>query len=96
MIFFSYLCFSPASKEELISIPEFSPITEMQNIVLNDNRGLEELMDLTGSATYPKQSSDSSIGDCNKNLIEGVVSPMSDSSKHLVVKPPSPNTLSIQ
>ncbi|XP_011481779.1 MAP7 domain-containing protein 2 isoform X2 [Oryzias latipes] len=87
---------SPASKEELISIPEFSPITEMQNIVLNDNRGLEELMDLTGSATYPKQSSDSSIGDCNKNLIEGVVSPMSDSSKHLVVKPPSPNTLSIQ
>ncbi|RVE63771.1 hypothetical protein OJAV_G00139760 [Oryzias javanicus] len=87
---------SPASKEELISIPEFSPINEMQNIVLNDNRALEELMDLTGSATYPKQSSDSSIGDCNKNLIEGVVSPMSDSSKHLVVKPPSPNTLSIQ
>ncbi|XP_024118840.1 MAP7 domain-containing protein 2 [Oryzias melastigma] len=87
---------SPASKEELISIPEFSPINEMQNIVLNDNRALEELMDLTGSATYPKQASDSSIGDCNKNLIEGVVSPMSDSSKHLVVKPPSPNTLSIQ
>ncbi|CAN9501419.1 unnamed protein product [Ophioblennius macclurei] len=70
---------SPASKEELISIPEFSPVNEMQHCGISNSRALEDLMDLTGSVTYPKLSSESNIGDCNKNLIEGVVSPMSDS-----------------
>ncbi|XP_061595537.1 MAP7 domain-containing protein 2-like isoform X2 [Cololabis saira] len=75
---------SPASKEELISIPEFSPINELQHGGLSNNRALEDLMDLTGSVTLPKLSSEGSRGDCNKNLIGGVVSPMS---------PPSPNKL---
>ncbi|XP_036974310.1 MAP7 domain-containing protein 2a isoform X5 [Acanthopagrus latus] len=70
---------SPASKEELISIPEFSPVNEIQNSSLSNTRALEDLMDLTGSTTYPKLSSEDTAGDCNKNLIEGVVSPMSDS-----------------
>ncbi|KAM8742292.1 MAP7 domain-containing protein 2a isoform 4-T4 [Acanthopagrus schlegelii] len=86
---------SPASKEELISIPEFSPVNEIQNSSLSNTRALEDLMDLTGSTTYPKLSSEDTAGDCNKNLIEGVVSPMSD-SKVIGVSPPSSNKLSIK
>ncbi|XP_034746295.1 MAP7 domain-containing protein 2a isoform X2 [Etheostoma cragini] len=86
---------SPASREELISIPEFSPINEIQNNSVSNNRALEDLMDLTGSVTYPKLSSGGHKGDCNKNLIEGVVSPMSD-SKLIGMSPPSSNKLSIQ
>ncbi|XP_019108720.2 MAP7 domain-containing protein 2a isoform X3 [Larimichthys crocea] len=86
---------SPASKEELISIPEFSPVNEVQYSSLSNTRALEDLMDLTGSITYPKLSSEGNIGDCNKNLIEGVVSPMSD-SKHIAMSPQSSNKLSIK
>ncbi|KAM4544494.1 MAP7 domain-containing protein 2a isoform 2-T2 [Odontesthes bonariensis] len=86
---------SPASKEELISIPEFSPITEIQQGSMSNNQALEDLMDLTGSVTYPKLSSENSTGDCNKNMIEGVVSPMSD-SKLIGMSAPSSNKLSIQ
>ncbi|XP_030293269.1 MAP7 domain-containing protein 2a isoform X2 [Sparus aurata] len=86
---------SPASKEELISIPEFSPVNEIQNSSMGNTRALEDLMDLTGSTTYPKLSTEGTTGDCNKNLIEGVVSPMSD-SKIIGVSPPSSNKLSIK
>ncbi|XP_033507404.2 MAP7 domain-containing protein 2a isoform X1 [Epinephelus lanceolatus] len=86
---------SPVSKEELISIPEFSPVNEIQPSSVSNTRALEDLMDLTGSVTYPKLSSESNIGDCNKNLIEGVVSPMSD-SKLIGMSAPSSNKLSIQ
>uniref|UniRef100_UPI0037E97C59 MAP7 domain-containing protein 2a isoform X2 n=1 Tax=Semicossyphus pulcher TaxID=241346 RepID=UPI0037E97C59 len=86
---------SPASKEELISIPEFSPVNEIQHGSVSNTRALEDLIDLTGGVTYPKLSSDSNIGDCNKNLIEGVVSPMSD-SKLIGLAPPSSNKLSIK
>ncbi|XP_043928188.1 MAP7 domain-containing protein 2 isoform X2 [Protopterus annectens] len=72
---------SPVSKEELISIPEFSPMNEItpnglpgQNGVSNA-KALEELLDLTGHATYPKISSETiSMDDCNKNLIDGFCS----------------------
>ncbi|XP_074528401.1 MAP7 domain-containing protein 2a isoform X2 [Halichoeres trimaculatus] len=86
---------SPASKEELISIPEFSPVNEMHHGSVSNTRALEDLMDLTGGVTYPKLSSEGNTGDCNKNLIEGVVSPMSD-SKLIGVSPPSSNKLSIK
>ncbi|XP_070774158.1 MAP7 domain-containing protein 2a [Enoplosus armatus] len=86
---------SPASKEELISIPEFSPVNEVQHSSISNTRALEDLMDLTGSITYPKLSSEGNMGDCNKNLIEGVVSPMSD-SKLIGMSPPSSNKLSIK
>ncbi|KAK9401992.1 MAP7 domain-containing protein 2 [Crotalus adamanteus] len=55
---------SPASKEELISIPEFSPLNEMMpGITLDQNgsnnrKALEELLDFTGQATYPKLTSE--------------------------------------
>ncbi|CAJ1064027.1 hypothetical protein PFLUV_G00192480 [Xyrichtys novacula] len=63
---------SPASKEELISIPEFSPVNEIHHGNVSNTRALEDLIDLTGGVTFPKLSSDGNIGDCNKNLIEGV------------------------
>ncbi|XP_068571897.1 MAP7 domain-containing protein 2a isoform X2 [Cebidichthys violaceus] len=86
---------SPASKEELISIPKFSPVNEIQHSSVSNTRALEDLIDLTGSITYPKMSSEGNVGDCNKNLIEGVVSPMAD-SKLIGLSSPSSNKLSIQ
>nr|XP_057943699.1 MAP7 domain-containing protein 2a isoform X5 [Doryrhamphus excisus] len=85
---------SPTSKEELISIPEFSPVNEIQHCGINNTRALQDLMDLTGSITCSKVTSQGNIGDCNKNLIEGVVSPMTD-SKVIGTSPPSSNQLSI-
>ncbi|OXB80333.1 UNVERIFIED_CONTAM: hypothetical protein H355_012766 [Colinus virginianus] len=73
---------SPVSKEELISIPEYSPMNELMPGVSFDQNGtsnakaLEDLLDFTGPATFSKTSSDTiSIDDCNKNLIEGFNSP---------------------
>lgn len=80
-IFFCLL-YSPVSKEELISIPEYSPMNELMPGVSLDQNGtsnakaLEDLLDFTGQATYSKMSSDTiSLDDCNKNLIEGFNSP---------------------
>lgn len=79
---FLYLSYSPVSKEELISIPEYSPMNELMPGVSLDQNGtsnakaLEDLLDFTGQATYSKMSSDTlSLDDCNKNLIEGFNSP---------------------
>ncbi|XP_053313275.1 MAP7 domain-containing protein 2 isoform X8 [Spea bombifrons] len=73
---------SPASKEELISIPEFSPLNDhIPSVSLDQNgtnhsRALEELLDFTGQVTYSKISSESiGIDDCNRNLIDGFNSP---------------------
>ncbi|XP_029786160.1 MAP7 domain-containing protein 2 isoform X6 [Suricata suricatta] len=73
---------SPVSKEELISIPEFSPVSEMiPGVSLDQNgtgnaRALQDLLDFTGPPVYPKRSSENlSLDDCNKNLIEGFNSP---------------------
>ncbi|XP_055500713.1 MAP7 domain-containing protein 2-like isoform X2 [Leucoraja erinacea] len=71
---------SPMSKDEGISIPEFSPLNEMSRDVelekdqtgLSDAQAVEDLIDLTGHSTYNKLSQDKiSLDDCNKNLIEG-------------------------
>ncbi|XP_057177704.1 MAP7 domain-containing protein 2a isoform X2 [Triplophysa rosa] len=70
---------SPVSKEELISIPEFSPVNSPQQNGTSNMRALEDLLDLTGQIAYPRLSPAASLGDCNKNLIEGVCSPGSDS-----------------
>ncbi|KAM6151258.1 MAP7 domain-containing protein 2 [Rhynchocyon petersi] len=73
---------SPVSKEELISIPEFSPVSEMipggsldQNGTGNA-RALQDILDFTGPPAFSKRSSENlSLDDCNKNLIEGFNSP---------------------
>ncbi|XP_063811823.1 MAP7 domain-containing protein 2 isoform X6 [Pseudophryne corroboree] len=73
---------SPVSKEELISIPEFSPLNDLIPSVsleqngTNKSRALEDLLDFTGQATYSKIASESiHIDDCNRNLIDGFKSP---------------------
>lgn len=78
---------SPVSKEELISIPEFSPVSEMiPGVSLDQNgtgnaRALQDLLDFTGPPMFPKRSSENlSLDDCNKNLIEGFNSPNQENS----------------
>ncbi|XP_040279601.1 MAP7 domain-containing protein 2 isoform X1 [Bufo bufo] len=73
---------SPVSKEELISIPEFSPLNEhVPGVSLDQNgtnhsKALDDLLDFTGQATYSKIASESiHIDDCNRNLIDGFSSP---------------------
>nr|XP_055054955.1 MAP7 domain-containing protein 2a isoform X6 [Misgurnus anguillicaudatus] len=70
---------SPVSKEQLISITEFTPVNSPQQNTTSNMRALEDLLDLTGQVAYPRLSPSSNLGDCNKNLIEGVCSPGSDS-----------------
>ncbi|MEQ2217182.1 hypothetical protein XENOCAPTIV_027819 [Xenoophorus captivus] len=84
-----------ASKEELISITKFSPGDEIEKSFMSHNQALKDLMDLTGSVTQAKPPSESTMGDCNKNLIRGVVSPMSD-SKLIGITTPSSNKLSVK
>ncbi|KAM9031752.1 MAP7 domain-containing protein 2 isoform 5-T6 [Sarcophilus harrisii] len=72
---------SPVSKEELISIPEFSPVNDIIPGVSLEQNGtsnataIEDLLDFTGPPTYPKRSETLALDDCNKNLIEGFNSP---------------------
>ncbi|XP_024250428.1 MAP7 domain-containing protein 2 isoform X5 [Oncorhynchus tshawytscha] len=85
---------SPVSKEELISIPEFSPVNEVQENAMSNTRALEDLLDLTGHVAYPKLSHVDSLGDCNKNLIDGLYSPGADSK--LILHPHTSTTSSCQ
>ncbi|XP_078088442.1 MAP7 domain-containing protein 2-like isoform X2 [Mustelus asterias] len=71
---------SPMSKDDGISIPEFSPLNEVSHMVelqkeqngLSDAQAVDDLIDLTVHSTYGKISQDKmSLDDCNKNLIEG-------------------------
>ncbi|KAJ8403271.1 hypothetical protein AAFF_G00354880 [Aldrovandia affinis] len=45
---------SPVSKEDLVSIPEFSPVDEVHPIDTSSTCALEDLLDLTGQVCYPK------------------------------------------
>uniref|UniRef100_A0A8C2IB32 MAP7 domain containing 2a n=1 Tax=Cyprinus carpio TaxID=7962 RepID=A0A8C2IB32_CYPCA len=90
-----YMEVSPVSKEELISIPEFSPVNSPQQNGMNNMRALEDLLDLTGQVAYPRLSPAASLGDCNKNLIEGVCSPGSD-SKLIPTNPPASDKHHVQ
>ncbi|XP_036380608.1 MAP7 domain-containing protein 2-like isoform X3 [Megalops cyprinoides] len=80
---------SPVSKEELISIPEFSPIDEVHHNGMSNTRALEDLLDLTGHVAYPKLSPGSTLGDCNKNLIDGFCSPVADTK---LIQPCAPSS----
>uniref|UniRef100_A0A671KIT3 MAP7 domain containing 2a n=1 Tax=Sinocyclocheilus anshuiensis TaxID=1608454 RepID=A0A671KIT3_9TELE len=95
IVVFVFCILSPVSKEELISIPEFSPVNSPQQIGMNNMRALEDLLDLTGQVAYPRLSPAASLGDCNKNLIEGVCSPGSD-SKLVPSNPPASDKHHVQ
>ncbi|XP_059406999.1 MAP7 domain-containing protein 2a isoform X1 [Carassius carassius] len=90
-----YMEVSPVSKEELISIPEFSPVNSPQQNGMSNMRALEDLLDLTGQVAYPRLSPAASLGDCNKNLIEGICSPGAD-SKLIPTKPPASDKHHVQ
>ncbi|XP_069493182.1 MAP7 domain-containing protein 2 isoform X2 [Ambystoma mexicanum] len=82
---------SPVSKEELISIPEFSPMNEIIPAVsleqngTNNSKAIEDLLDFTGAASYPKLSIDSiSLDECNRNLIDGFNSPGQETALNAV------------
>ncbi|XP_060688847.1 MAP7 domain-containing protein 2-like isoform X1 [Hemiscyllium ocellatum] len=71
---------SPMSKDDGISIPEFSPLNEVSHVAElekeqnepGDAQAVEDLIDLTVHSTYTQLSCDKiSLDDCNKNLIEG-------------------------
>ncbi|XP_066555137.1 MAP7 domain-containing protein 2 [Amia ocellicauda] len=63
---------SPVSKEELVSLPDFSPVNEIHHNGMSNSKALEDLLDLTGHIAYPKLGGPPpGLGDCNKNLIEG-------------------------
>ncbi|XP_042189939.1 MAP7 domain-containing protein 2 isoform X3 [Callorhinchus milii] len=70
---------SPMSKDDGISIPEFSPLNEVNHGVemekdqngMSDAQAVKDLIDLTGCTTYAKLSSKKiNLDDCNRNLIE--------------------------
>ncbi|XP_069060785.1 MAP7 domain-containing protein 2 isoform X8 [Pleurodeles waltl] len=82
---------SPASKEELVSIPEFSPMNEILPAAslelngTNNAKAIEELLDFTGAASYPKISRDGlSLDECNRNLIDGFNSPGQETALNTV------------
>eukprot|EP00061_Rhincodon_typus_P004484 g22719.t1 len=68
------------SKDDGISIPEFSPLNEVSHVVEleeeqqngpADAQAVEDLIDLTVQSTYTQLSCDKmTLDDCNKNLIE--------------------------
>uniref|UniRef100_A0A8C5CWW2 Uncharacterized protein n=1 Tax=Gadus morhua TaxID=8049 RepID=A0A8C5CWW2_GADMO len=59
----------------------FSPVNETQIHSVSNSCALEDLLDLTGTAAYSRLTSESHEGgDLNKNLIQGVVSPMADNT----------------
>ncbi|XP_026066422.1 MAP7 domain-containing protein 2a isoform X4 [Carassius auratus] len=90
-----YMEVSPVSKEELISIPEFTPVNSPQQNGMSNMRALEDLLDLTGQVAYPRLSPAASLGDCNKNLIEGICSPGAD-SKLIPTNPPASDKHHVQ
>ncbi|XP_048868362.1 MAP7 domain-containing protein 2 isoform X1 [Brienomyrus brachyistius] len=61
---------SPVSKEELLPVQGFLP-AEIQNKSSSSGQVLDDLLRLTGFVSNPKLSPEASLGDCNKNVIEG-------------------------
>ncbi|XP_065114352.1 MAP7 domain-containing protein 2 isoform X3 [Paramisgurnus dabryanus] len=62
---------SPVSRDELLSVAEYSPVSEM---------ALGDILVLAGQVSHPKGSAAPSFGDCNKNLIQDCSSAAIDSS----------------
>ncbi|KAA0704584.1 MAP7 domain-containing protein 2 [Triplophysa tibetana] len=70
---------SPVSRDELLSVAEYSPVSETsQNSV--GSVALGDFLVLTGQVSHPKVSAAPAFGDCNKNLIQDCSSPAIDSS----------------
>ncbi|KAL2085884.1 hypothetical protein ACEWY4_019204 [Coilia grayii] len=70
---------SPVSRDELVSVPDFSPVNEAPQNSMSNAKALEDLLGITGQASYPRLPSGATLGDLNKNLIEGFTRPGADS-----------------
>ncbi|XP_042561863.1 MAP7 domain-containing protein 2 isoform X3 [Clupea harengus] len=70
---------SPVSRDELVSVPDFSPVNEAPQNSMSNAKALEDLLEITGQASYPRLPSGATLGDLNKNLIEGFSSTGADS-----------------
>ncbi|XP_063062411.1 MAP7 domain-containing protein 2 [Engraulis encrasicolus] len=79
---------SPVSRDELASVPDFSPVNEAprQYSMPSNAKALEDLLGLTGQASFPTHPSSgtgtgtgstggATLGDLNKNLIGGFSRP---------------------
>uniref|UniRef100_A0A4W4FWB7 MAP7 domain containing 2b n=1 Tax=Electrophorus electricus TaxID=8005 RepID=A0A4W4FWB7_ELEEL len=71
---------SPVSRDELISIQEYSPVNEGSPNSMRNSQALGGLLDLTSDAPYPKAPVGAALGDCNKNLIPGFSIAAADSA----------------
>ncbi|XP_076869534.1 uncharacterized protein map7d2b isoform X2 [Brachyhypopomus gauderio] len=71
---------SPVSRDELISIQEYSPVNEGTTNSTRNSQALGDLLDLTGHASYAKAPVGAALGDCNKNLIQGFSITTADSA----------------
>ncbi|XP_030058125.1 MAP7 domain-containing protein 2 isoform X2 [Microcaecilia unicolor] len=82
---------SPVLKEELISIPKYSPVNEiLPPVSLAQNgkgstKAIEELLDFTGQSAFSKLSSDTiGLDDCNRNLLDGFSSPAQEATLNTI------------
>ncbi|XP_056594803.1 LOW QUALITY PROTEIN: MAP7 domain-containing protein 2 [Triplophysa dalaica] len=67
---------SPVSRDELLSVAEYSPVSE----TLQNSVGSVALGDFLVQVSHPKVSAAPAFGDCNKNLIQDFSSAAIDSS----------------
>ncbi|XP_062377979.1 MAP7 domain-containing protein 2 isoform X2 [Sardina pilchardus] len=63
---------SPVSRDELVSVADYSPVHEAPQNSMSNAKALEDLLESTGQAAYPRvPSAATTLGDLNKNLPEG-------------------------
>ncbi|XP_041923096.1 MAP7 domain-containing protein 2 isoform X3 [Alosa sapidissima] len=70
---------SPVSRDELVSVADYSPVPEAPQSSVSNAKALEDLLEITGQDAYPSLPSSATLGDLNKNLIEGFSRPGADS-----------------
>ncbi|XP_030623418.1 MAP7 domain-containing protein 2 [Chanos chanos] len=70
---------SPVSRDDLISIQESSPGSEVSQSRMSNTQTLEDLLVLAGQASFPKVTPSTTQDDCNRNLIQGFSSAAADS-----------------
>uniref|UniRef100_A0A4W4GF14 Uncharacterized protein n=1 Tax=Electrophorus electricus TaxID=8005 RepID=A0A4W4GF14_ELEEL len=83
------------NRERAVAQEKFSPVADVRPNSMSKTRALEDLLDLTGQVAYPKLPPSTALGDCNKNLIEGMCSPGSE-TKVIANNPPASSKLNIQ
>ncbi|XP_051969371.1 MAP7 domain-containing protein 2-like isoform X1 [Xyrauchen texanus] len=79
---------SPVSREELLPISDYSPVSEISQNSMS-SVAFDDILGLTGQVSHPKGSAAPAFGDCNKNLIQDYSSAAIDSSHFQSLRPTS-------